>query len=580
MRKLSLTFIFTILFFTFISCSQKNSKFSLLNFAEENLLALSPAAVNSFVDLKDETGDMFYKFTENQMNEVNALFIDKNLRSVEITLQNLSEGDYGKEKDKSFTLGLLYKDDFDEKGKLKSQLEGRGQVSGNICDYQSENIKVSLASRIVPAGFYVRAKPGVKVEGISFEELKIGFEISDKTLLFAFGYDGGILQKTFTSADFVEADNLFVPFNSSEGLLPKIEMSFKKLSDYGSERNPVKVKAKYGSENFSIVMSPACQKLTLQTSAFKSKNSILQLKENADLVTSIMMKANAKASASQKIIDPFETDLAFVLDWPRENWRCDDYELYQWNLFPKVLFFDFKDYDTQSRFLTRMAYFVEKEGYKGSLQSDYFVATHRGYNAHDYKAQDMAAFFSKAVLENFNLNEEELLLRTILVHNKIINPQSDGTFTGNEGSIISISRETAASTRVQLMAHESWHGIYFSSQDFRNFVESEYNNFDPTCWSFMKAYFKSQNLGYDPNDDYLMKNEFMAYHMQRSVEESQIYWKERASWSAVNAMAPAQCAHVRKTNASHIAEQSQRFSDYVFKTWGLSCGKAWLCERN
>lgn len=578
MKKIFFTMIFSIMILPFISCKGKNSGYSRLLYEGEALMALSPDALNAYVDKKSAGGDMFFKFTQKQSEEIIRLFTEEQLNSVQVKLEKMDDISSPEQKG-SFTVGLLYKDDFDEKGKLKAELSPRGLIKGNFSDYDKKSLSLVMASRKVPAGFFVHGDTGIKVAEFNMTESVLGFEVSDEQILFAFGYDGGELQTSFDSADFVAAGDLFPSFNSTEGVMPKIELSFKKLSDYGNESNPVIVKAKYGKENFSISMSPALEKLILQTSSFESKNSIFSLGENSSLITAILMKGNPKSMGSERVIEPFETDLGFVPSWPVKNWRTEKYELYQWNLFPRVLFFDFKDYATQSRFFTRMAYFVEKEGYKGTLQNDQFVATHRGYNAHDYKAIDMAAFFSKAVKDNFPLNEEEMLLRTILVHNKILVPEADGTFSASEGSVISISRETAAATRIQLMAHESWHGIFFSSQNFRDFVKEEYENRDKVTWNFMKIYFTTQNLGYDVNDEYLMMNEYMAYHMQRSVEASRQYWLDRASWANVAAAAPSQSVYVKNSKGQRIVDQSQRFSDYVFKNWGLRSGKAWLCER-
>ena len=62
-----------------------------------------------------------------------------------------------------------------------------------------------------------------------------------------------------------------------------------------------------------------------------------------------------------------------------------DFDLYRWDLLPTTLIFDFKDYAIQDKYLKRLAFFVEKLGFKGRLASDEEIAGLHGWNAHDYR---------------------------------------------------------------------------------------------------------------------------------------------------------------------------------------------------
>ena len=53
------------------------------------------------------------------------------------------------------------------------------------------------------------------------------------------------------------------------------------------------------------------------------------------------------------------------------------------------------------------------------------IASLHGYNAHDYKAESLAAFFETAQSQNFQLNQSELLLRHILLENGIIKAEGN-----------------------------------------------------------------------------------------------------------------------------------------------------------
>ena len=49
-----------------------------------------------------------------------------------------------------------------------------------------------------------------------------------------------------------------------------------------------------------------------------------------------------------------------------------------------MLIFDTASYAVQARFFRRLAFYVEKQGYRGRLLTDAELGSRRGYNAHDY----------------------------------------------------------------------------------------------------------------------------------------------------------------------------------------------------
>ena len=50
----------------------------------------------------------------------------------------------------------------------------------------------------------------------------------------------------------------------------------------------------------------------------------------------------------------------------------------------------------QDDLLKRMAFFTEKEGFRGRLAADEEIKDLHGFNAHDYRAETLAAFFDLA----------------------------------------------------------------------------------------------------------------------------------------------------------------------------------------
>ena len=262
--------------------------------------------------------------------------------------------------------------------------------------------------------------------------------------------------------------------------MPKIEIGISATDNIGTFKNQERITFTAGSEKLSIRLSKNASSKTLQASALKNPFEKITLQENKELVKKFIMKSSDSILAQDtagKVLYPLKTDLGLVNNWPEKNWRRSDYEIFEWELFPGVLFFDFSDYKIQNQFFTRIAYFVEKAGYKGTLVSDDFVKNKHGYNAHDYKADDLANFFSLVEQENFQINSYEEILKEILIANKIIQKDKNG-FKAGKGAVVSFSRESPEYLRHTFMAHESWHGIYFTDEDFRNIVATCYNMFD------------------------------------------------------------------------------------------------------
>ena len=160
-----------------------------------------------------------------------------------------------------------------------------------------------------------------------------------------------------------------------------------------------------------------------------------------------------------------------ILSYRREAWRDARYEVFRWERFPSLLIFDTADYAVQERLFKRLAFFVEKAGFRGHLATDADIAALHGWNAHDYRAEDLAAFFEAARKTKFPLNAEETELRRILLASGLIRKaaSAEGFITSGEGAIISISRESVDYLRTLFITHEGFHGIFFQDKEFRLF---------------------------------------------------------------------------------------------------------------
>ena len=213
-------------------------------------------------------------------------------------------------------------------------------------------------------------------------------------------------------------------------------------------------------------------------------------------------------------------DLGTILRLDRTHWRRDDFELYEWSGVPggaeaPVLVFDTADYATQARLFRRLAFFVEKRGFRGQLLGDDELAGRRGYNAHDYAAPDLARFFSLAQEQGLALNDAELLLRSVAVTHGILQPDPGGGWRAGTGAILSISQASYAQLRDLLLRHEALHGLYFTHAPFREAVWAAWQQLtedEQRFWILLLA-----AVNYDVDYPDLVVNEFQSYLLQQDA---------------------------------------------------------------
>jgi len=281
--------------------------------------------------------------------------------------------------------------------------------------------------------------------------------------------------------------------------------------------------------------------------------------------------------------EPIKADPGFVLSWPKENWRNSGYEVFRWDIFPSLLIFDYANFAVQNRMLTRLAFFVEKAGYRGRILTDAQLAGLHGWNAHDYKADDLARFFGIAREMNFPLLGEERELERILLNEGIIREEAGG-ITAGSGGILSISRESSDSLRNRFLAHELFHGLFFIDEDFRTFTRNRWDRLSAPAKRFITSYF--DYMQYDTDDEYLLVNEFMAYILQQSVSQARDYFGRQlpqtleSSWRA-SALPPKDNASgTWPSLASIFTAEAEAFSSYVNRRWGLAAGRVWNVRVN
>jgi hypothetical protein len=259
-----------------------------------------------------------------------------------------------------------------------------------------------------------------------------------------------------------------------------------------------------------------------------------------------------------------------------------DYDLYRWDLLPSVLILDFADYSIQDRYLKRIAFFVEKAGYRGSLQRDEVIGPLHGWNAHDYRPEDLAAFFRKARAEKFPLGAEELSLEQLLIERGVIVAQGAKISPG-KGALISISRESPAYLRRTFIVHESTHALYFADPEYRAFVQGRWKDMQAGEKWFWKRYF--QWMVYDTSSEYLMANEYQAYLLQQSLVKAKDYFTKNLPANLLVPEVLAREPDLRERVESYMKEYGESFEQRAaeLETWlarkyGIAAGKTYFLE--
>jgi len=259
---------------------------------------------------------------------------------------------------------------------------------------------------------------------------------------------------------------------------------------------------------------------------------------------------------------PITASLEQALDAPVSTWRSAAVELYRWDLFPDVVIFDTASFPVQDRMFTRLAYFLEKRGFRGKLLGNARLAGRHGWNAHDYGAEGLAAFFSAAAEISFPLNPEELAARQLAEDQGIIS-SSRGRFLPGHGAVLSICRSSSAVERRLLLAHESFHGIFFSSEAYRDFCMRLWDSLPEAEKAFYESFLDS--LGYDSADPTLVVNEFQAYLMQQPLAYAASYFERFIRLQAENGSASA-------VQPEQLVENARSLDEFLRPRFGFGAG--------
>jgi len=286
---------------------------------------------------------------------------------------------------------------------------------------------------------------------------------------------------------------------------------------------------KYAAASDADIVVRAGGKIIVKTASAKKETL---------LPASIFPDAAHAESLSITIPDTVSLESAYIESLPTEEaLRVDpgiallqpaipenkDLAYYRWDLIPNVVIFDFRTYSLQDSYLKRLAFFVEKRGFTGTLAKDGEIASLHGWNAHDYNTDDLAKFYSAAKKTNFPLNAKEIWLKDFLVVNRLIVSQGQ-EYKGLGGAIISISQESPSYLRHTFLTHESAHAIFFADERYRQYCVSLWESMSKKEQWFWVLYFGWMN--YDISSAYLMANEMQAYLIQQPVRSAEEYFSK------------------------------------------------------
>ena len=525
-----------------------------------------------------------FKFTQEQKEYFYKTYQEKGSVALTICLQMMPTKKQkqllASDAEAVLRYGFLTGDDFTINGKFikkkypdikRIQVQADEKKAPELFDLSFAVQKNDNIEKYIPEGFFVYSTIRCRVIAACVVPAEIGFDVSKEIPYYGFACNGGLIDFENKSFDFSGSSMIFPVQSNQRQSLPEYRVLLSENPENKTTKeHSVKVQMNVGGEKLYLNNVATARELIIPTGALNTPFSRTEFTDNSECVESLIMRGT-KVSGKE-VLDPIRTDPGLILNYKTSQWRTADYEIYEWDRFPQILFFDTRNYEVQDRLFRRLAFFVEKQGYKGKLLTNEELGDMHGYNAHDYSAESMARFFNKATELNFTLNEEELLLKRILIHNGLF--EDDGIYVkANEGGLVSISRETPGWSRTNLLAHEGWHTIFFRDAEFRNYVSAVFYTFDPTSRDFLIDYFKSQpSLGYDTNDEYLMHNEFMAYIMQQRLSEVAKYFVHLSNRSTVIEFTPQLASYIIKTEGRGFEDAAAALNDFVFDKYGIVCG--------
>lgn len=543
----------------YTGCSHSSVPFTSIVESHVSLKSLSAQAKNGLLSgLKDEA---WFSFAQKKL----LLSKDEQPLALEVIFQNETVDPVG------LTLAFITDDDFTVAGTIASKPKARPLSSvENALGITQIRMTIPMTEPNMRIRGFVASLSGtensqVRILSVSIVEPETGWQRNDAFFWAGFGSDGGSI---ISQAD---AD---LPLSYPPVILSKNSMLTLYFGPSGSALGMIARQGRTvfsaGTRQFSFRKVPGAYSTSVPSVIFPKIPVSISVTSGKKTLEG--MRVSYGISDPPLAIDPY-----MIIEWPWEEWRSSVREIFLWDRFPSVLIFDTASYELQDRYFKRLAFFVEKQGYKGKLWLAGDIAQLHAFNAHDYRPESLAAFFELARKENFPLNEQELELLDILLSSGII-VKKGSSFAGGTGALLSISRESVSYLRYMLIAHEGYHGIYFTDATFRAKVSELYASMDARAIAFLESYFSLvDSLGYDTTDSYLMENEFMAYLMQQPLDQIEPYFTGQILERFLRYGGSQDLGdYIKKTRASEFVRAGTELNEFVFEKWGIAGGRTGL----
>jgi hypothetical protein len=293
-----------------------------------------------------------------------------------------------------------------------------------------------------------------------------------------------------------------------------------------------------------------------------------------DAKAGIGMVSPSPRAAETPAFMPLEAHPLEILASEPGSFRRKGFELFAWKALPGILVFRFADLRTQDDYLKRLAFFTEKAGFRGRLAKDEEIEGLHGWNAHDYRAADIGAFFKKAQDEAFALNPRELELKELLISLGQLESAESGIRGARGRAIVSISVASGKAMERRFLAHELYHGIYFTDPAFAAGAEELYSRIDPDVRDYVLEYFDFKE--YDLADRDLMVNEFASYFLQQAPSEAPAYFATTVAGLLENDRGgKGEYRERAKALGKRFEETGRAYEALSLRLYGFPAGQAW-----
>ena len=555
MKLLKVFVLFTCSVLCF-SCNRKTASVltAQADTAKIPLYALNKNAEAAEISKKQNSGYMYFAFDECSDRVCDG-------KALEIKISFVK----GQLEQPKFCFGWLFDEDFAAPFKLAKTLGSHPFVSGKAENTLCLSIAVPKDKNV--RGFFVYSDLPAKVESAEIVDARIGWSLKGSAPWYGFGAEGGTTGEITKPVDIASrpAMKLTVQLTEDPVLITKYAKQIVRLN--------------VGGTGIDIQIAPHQKNITLYPSLLQKPEApqTASIINGSSLVLGLIYEPVLPVDVATPLA-PIVAEPGLIANWPQSAWRRADFEVFSWEQFPNILFFDTKDYHIQDLLFKRLAFFVEKAGYAGKLVTDSVMKNQHGFNAHDYRAESLANFFELARVNNFPLNEYEIMLRDILIGHGIITVRNDGSYSAGLGALLSISQESSNYLRWKFIAHEGLHCIYFTNSDFRHEVSNVFAQCDRTSLEFLLKYFSvTPSLNYDIKDTYLIENEFMAYLLQQQLSEVADYFtKVLATKLTIGEKCPDLVNYVIETEGKAFYDSAVKLDSYLSEKWGFAAGRVWL----